>query len=73
VLGGALVLAVAEVSDAPSALVAHALPGGEVVAQARYPLGEGFVALGEGVLVTTPATDRLSIRRVEVAARQSRS
>jgi hypothetical protein len=63
---GALAFAVAEISNAPSAIELRRFPDGERIAKGRYPLGERFVALGEGALVTATTANELRVYRAKM-------
>lgn len=64
VVDGSIALAVAEVSNEPSAIELRRFVDGERVGKARYPLGETFRAFGAGVLVTSRSDGSLHVQRV---------
>jgi hypothetical protein len=67
VVDGAVAIVLAEVSHAPSAIVLHRFSDGEAIAKGRFPLGETFVGLGQGVLVTRDAAGSPQVWRVRAA------
>ena len=66
VVDGAIALAIAEVSNEPSAIELRRFDDGERLGKARYPLGERFRAFGAGALVTSQRDGAPSVYRVSV-------
>lgn len=61
---GAIGLALAEVSNEPSAIELRRLEDGERIGKARYPIGARFRALDAGVLVTEDDDGSITVHRI---------
>lgn len=71
VVGEHVLLAVAEMTEAPSVLAVHALDGGALVAKAAWPAGEALVDRAGGALVTVGAGG-VTVWGVEVPAARAK-